>query len=316
MIARATRLGLLAITLLGPGHASGRTELPPPAPGHLLYGRIATLPETELTTAEWAAARTDAVAKTMVYHRCAKAALDGASACPWLAFDEHSESGTTVDGALQAIILGLRVGSLPSHADLFSQYGGSAALADMLVFDRPLHPDYDALIAAADGEEVLSRNFRNSGLNRFQQLVQGEPSSGLDAVLKYLFHDWVVRGNDVALIRLIELGPEAVSRFRAMHELGLLAGEPQHLPGQCRHPVAREYWAVARVLAVTRHPDLSAVQAESWPGLATDCRRDADRAVESDKVYGVQGVNRVSLAVSDNRAYRIRLHPLARSQPQ
>lgn len=307
MNTRLSVFALLATTLLGVCNALGDSRRPPPLPDYALFERIASIPETELSASEMAAARADGVADSMIYYRCAKLALENVGACPWLAFDERSESGVSVAGAIQAMILGLRQGALPTHTELFARYTGSAALADMLVFDRPLQPDYAALIAASDGEAVVQSDFRESTLNMLQRLVQGEPSAELDAVLKYLFHDHVTRGSDIALIRIIELGPGAVARFHAMHELGMLAGEAQYLPAPCAHPAAREYDALVRVLSFTAHPAWSAVHAEPWPGLTPECRWEADRRAKTAQVYGVRRLNRVSLAVSDNRTYRIRV---------
>lgn len=193
--------------------------------------------------------------------------------------------------SVQAIILGLRQGALPTHTDLFSRYGGTAALADMLLFDRTLQADYAEMIAASDGKTVLQQNFREDSLNRYQRLVEAEPSGGLDAVLKYVFHDYVVRGSDVAIIRLIELGPAAIARFLEMHRSGMLAGETHTDLSLCGQPAAREYEALVVVLSFAGHPALSDVWAEP-------SARDA-------WLYGVQTLNRVSLAVFGNLAYRM-----------
>ena len=314
MSVRFTLSLLLLTTVLGPTKAQGTIEEPPPPPDKALYARIAAIPETELTSDELVAARTDGVAYTMIYFRCARLELETAGACSWLTFDEQSETGVSVDGALQAIILGLRQGALPTHTDLFSRYGGTAALADMLLFDRTLQADYAEMIAASDGDTMLSRNFRERDLNRYQRLVEAEPSSGLDAVLKYVFHDYLVRGNDVAIIRIIELGAVAVGRLLEMHRLGVLKENTGRELSFCDDAAAREYEALVVVLSFTGHPALSDVWAEPWPGLSDGCREHANASARSAWLYGVQTLNRVSLAVGANLAYRIRLHERSRAR--
>jgi hypothetical protein len=315
MIVRAALFALFAFTFFGSSRALGTIEEPPPPPDKALYERIAAIPEVELTSAEMSSAHSDGVAYTMIYYRCARLALEDVGACAWLTFDEQSDTGVSVAGALQAVILGLRQGALPTHTDLFARYGGTAALADMLLFDRTLQGDYAAMIIASDGDEIFRQHFREDSLNWYQQLVERGPSSGLDAVLKYVFHDYVVRGNDVAILRIFELGAGAVGRFLEMHRLGMLAGETQRLPAPCAQPAVREYEALVVLLALAGHPALSEVRAEPWPGVSTDCRGDADRSARTAQVYGVQTLSRVGLAVFGNLAYRKRLHERNRSQP-
>lgn len=309
MNGRLAALLLIALPVLGAGHAVGYTGAPTPLPDKTLYARIAAIPETELTSDEMAAARRDEVAEAMVYLRCAKLTLEDANACTWLTFTGEAETGVTAAGALEAMILGLRQGALPTHTDLFSRYGGSAALADMLLFDRPLQPEYAALIEAADGEYVLQAFFRKGALNAFMKLVQGEPSSGLDAMLLYLFREYAKNGSDNALIRLIELGPAAVNRFHEMHELRMFPHKPSPPTRTCARSAEREYRALVKVLSATGHPALSAVQSEPWPDVRPICRADMDYSVLSARDYGVRTLNRVRLAVGNNISYRRYLFP-------
>jgi hypothetical protein len=314
MSVRSTLWLLLMTIVLGPTKASGTIEAPPPLPDKALYARIAAIPESELTSDEMVSAHSDGVAYTMIYFRCARLELETAGACSWLTFDEQSETGVSIAGALQAIILGLRQGALPTHTDLFSRYGGTAALADMLLFDRTLQVDYAEMIAASDGETVLQQNFREDSLNGYQRLVEAEPSEGLDAVLKYVFHDYVVRGSDVAIIRLIELGPPAIGRFLEMHRSGMLAGETRTDLSLCGQPAAREYEALVVVLSFAGHPALSDVWAEPWHRLSDVCREHANATARFTWLYGVRTLNRVSLAVGANLAYRISMHEQARAR--
>lgn len=308
MTLRLAVLALFSLLLLGPECGMGTILPPPPLPNLSLYERIRAIPATELNSVEMAAASSDVCALTTIYFRCARLALENAGACPWLTFNEQSDRGVSVDGALQAIILGARQGALPTHTELFARYGGSAALADMLLFERPLHPDYASLIAASDGERALRVIFYEGGLQTYRRLVGGEPSSGMDAVLKYLFHDFVVSGSTLPLIRIIELGPLYVERFNAMHGLGLFGGETQYLPHPCAHPASREHRALVALLSFTGHAGLSAVRDGAWPGLSPECRRDNNQFAEHVQRYGVRFLSVVSLAVGDNHAYRIHLH--------
>lgn len=304
MIAQATRFALLSLVLLCAWDSHGTTSPPPPLPDPALYAQIADIPSASLNASQMAAARSDGYAVTMVYYRCALLALEDASACPWLIFDEQAEAGDSVDGALQAIILGLRQGDLPTHTELFARYGASAALADMLLFERSLHPDYASLIVASDGDSTLRRAFHGGAMEMYVRMLAGEPSSGPDAVLKYLFHHYVAYGNDLPLIRIVELGPQAVTRFHALHEAGLLATEPQRLPAPCAHPSAREYQALVMLLSFTNDPALTTVRGESWPGVNLECRRRADIFGNYARDYGIRQLNRVALAVGNNYAYR------------
>lgn len=314
MSLRFTLWLLLMTTVLGPTKASGTIEAPPPLPDKALYARIAAIPESELTPDEMVSAHSDEVAYTMIYFRCARLELENAGACWWLTFDEQSQTGVSVAGALQAIILGLRKGALPTHTDLFSRYGGTAALADMLLFDRTLQVDYAEMIAASDGETVLQPYFRMDSLTWYQRLVEAEPSEGLDAVLKYVFHDYIVRGTDVAIIRLIELGPAAIERLLEMHRSGMLAENTARELSSCNQPAAREYEALVVVLSFAGHPALSDVWAEPWPRLSEVCREHANATARFTWLYGVRNLNRVSLAVGANLAYRISMHEQGRAR--
>jgi hypothetical protein len=313
MSLRFTLLLLLLATVVGPTKASGTIEPPPPPPDMALYARIAAIPGVEPTPDEMVSAHSDGVAYTMIYFRCARLELETAGACSWLTFDEQSETGVSVAGALQANILGLRQGALPTHTDLFSRYGGTAALADMLLFDRTLQADYAEMIAASDGETALQVNFRMDSLTWYQRLVEAEPSEGLDAVLKYVFHDYIVRGSDVAIIRLIELGPAAIERLLEMHRSGMLAEETNTQPSFCDQPAAREYEALVVVLSFAGHPALSDVWAEPWPRLSDACREHANASARFACLYGVRTLNRVSLAVGANLAYGMRMHEQGRA---
>jgi hypothetical protein len=226
-MARMTRVVSFSLVALCPSPSEGTIESPPPLPDPALYAQIARIPDASLDADQMAAARADGYAITMVYDRCAQLALEDARACPWLTFDEGAAAGETVDGALQAIILGLRQGDLPTHTELFARYGASAALADMLLFQRPLPPDYAEFIVASEGDSALRRAFHGGAMEMYVRMVAGEPTSGLDAVLKYLFHDYVHYGNDLPLIRIVELGPQAVTRLHELHQAGLLATDPQ-----------------------------------------------------------------------------------------
>ena len=141
------------------------------------------------------------------------------------------------------------------------------------------------------------------------KLVQGEPSSGLAAMLLYLFREYAKNGSDNALIRLIELGPAAVNRFHEMHELRMFPHKPSPPTRTCARSAEREYRALVKVLSATGHPALSAVQSEPWPDVRPICRADMDYSVLSARDYGVRTLNRVRLAVGNNISYRRYLFP-------
>ncbi len=304
MFARMTRVLSFSLVALCRLPSEGTISSPPPLPDPALYAQIARIPDASLDAEQMAAARADGYAITMVYDRCAQLALEDARACPWLMFDEGAAAGETVDGALQAIILGLRQGDLPTHTELFARGGASAALADMPLFERPLPTDYAELIVASEGDSVLRRAFHGGAMEMYVRMVAGEPTSGLDAALKYLFDDYVANENDLPLIRIAETGSQAVTRFHALHEAGRLATEPQRLRARCAHPAAREYQALLMLLSFTDDPALATVRGESWPGLTVNCRGRADFYGNDTRRCGLRPLNRVALAVGNNSAYR------------